>query len=126
MRRPCGQPRTIEVLNRALLRARVRPYYLFQGDPVAGTDHLRTPVEAGLAIMDHLRGRIGGLGIPTLVIDGPGGAGKIPIGPDYVVSRSDEAWQLRSWQHHPVEYVQPKERDCTCTYDDKYFGQGTA
>lgn len=120
-----SQPRTIEVLNRALLRARVRPYYLFQGDPVEGTDHLRTPVAAGIAIMDHLRGRMSGLGIPTLVIDGPGGAGKIPIGPNYVVSQSPDAWQLRNWQHKPVEYVEPKERDCRCSYDDVYFGDST-
>ena len=117
-----SQPRTIEVLNRALLRSRVRPYYLFQGDPVAGTDHLRTPVAAGIEIMDHLRGRMSGLGIPTLVIDGPGGAGKIPIGPNYVVSQTPDKWHLRNWQMLPVEYHEPKERDCTCSYDDKYFG----
>src|SRR6266496_2895923 len=54
----------IERLNRLLLRMRVKPYYLFQGDPVQGTDHLRTPVAAGIAIMEQLRGRITGMGIP--------------------------------------------------------------
>ena len=73
----------IERLNRLLLRMRVKPYYLFQGDPVQGTDHLRTPVGAGIEIMERLRGRITGMGIPQLVIDAPGGGGKIPIGPNY-------------------------------------------
>lgn len=117
-----SQPRTIEVLNRARPRARAR-IICFKGTRSRGRDHLRTPVAAGIAIMDHLRGRMSGLGIPTLVIDGPGGAGKIPIGPNYVVSQSPDAWQLRNWQHKPVEYeyVEPKERDCRCTYDDVYF-----
>jgi lysine 2,3-aminomutase len=117
-----SQPRTIEVLNRGLLRMRVRPYYLFQGDPVQGTDHLRTPVACGIEIMEHLRGRITGLGIPHLVIDAPGGGGKIPIGPDYLMSWGPERIKLRNWENKPVEYVEPRERDCACAYDEVYFG----
>ena len=107
----------IERLNRLLLKARVKPYYLFQGDPVTGTDHLRTPVSAGIEIMERLRGRISGMGIPHLVIDAPGGGGKIPIGPNYVMGWGPDRVTLRNWEHEVVTYVEPEERDCTCTYD---------
>jgi lysine 2,3-aminomutase len=116
-----SQPRTIEVLNRALLKMRVRPYYLFQGDPVSGTDHLRTPVGAGIEIMEHLRGRVTGLAIPHLVIDAPGGGGKIPIGPNYVTAWGAGKLTLRNWEHRAVTYVEPAERDCRCAYDEIYF-----
>jgi lysine 2,3-aminomutase len=116
-----SQPRTIEALNRALLTMRVRPYYLFQGDPVSGTDHLRTPVGCGVEIMEHLRGRLSGLGIPHLVIDAPGGGGKIPVGPNYVVAWGAERLTLRTWRHERVEYVEPAARDCRCSYDDVWF-----
>jgi lysine 2,3-aminomutase len=112
-----SEPRIIEALNRALLKMRVRPYYLFQGDPVAGTDHLRTPVSAGIRVLEHLRGRISGMGIPHLVIDAPGGGGKIPIGPSYVIAQDEAKWTLRNYEGKTVEYVEPAERDCTCTYD---------
>jgi lysine 2,3-aminomutase len=123
LRRVNSQPRTIEVLNRQLLKSRVRPYYLFQGDPVTGTDHLRTPVGAGIEIMEHLRGRITGMGIPHLVIDAPGGGGKIPIGPNYVLGFGANAVTLRNWEHQTVTYVEPEERDCACPYDEVYFGE---
>jgi lysine 2,3-aminomutase len=117
-----SQPRTIEMLNRALLRMRVKPYYLFQGDPVTGTDHLRTPVGAGIEIMEHLRGRLTGMGIPHLVIDAPGGGGKIPIGPNYLLGWQSDRVVLRNFEHKRVEYVEPAERDCTCSYDEVWFG----
>ena len=69
---------------RGLLRMRVRPYYLHHMDLVRGTDHFRTPLEAGIEIMDRLRGTLSGLAIPQYVIDLPGGRGKIPITPQYV------------------------------------------
>jgi lysine 2,3-aminomutase len=116
-----SQPRTIEVLNRALLKMRVKPYYLFQGDPVQGTDHLRTPVSAGIEILEHLRGRITGMGIPHLVIDAPGGGGKIPLLPNYLLAWGPDKLTLRNYQHQPVTYVEPQERDCTCAYDAVYF-----
>jgi lysine 2,3-aminomutase len=118
-----SQPRTIEVLNRQLLKSRVKPYYLFQGDPVEGTDHLRTPVGAGIEILEHLRGRITGMGIPQLVIDAPGGGGKIPIGPSYLLAWGVDQLTLRNYEHRTVTYVEPRERDCTCAYDRVYFGE---
>ena len=113
--------RTIEALFRALLRVRVRPYYLFQGDPVFGTDHLRTPVGCGVSIMEELRGRVTGMAIPHFVIDAPGGAGKLPVGPNYVLAWGAEKLKLRSWDGRVVEYVEPKERDCTVPYEDVWF-----
>ena len=113
-----SSPTVIEKLNRLLLKMRVKPYYLFQGDPVTGTDHLRTPVALGIAVMEHLRGRISGLGIPQLVIDAPGGGGKIPIGPNYVLGWGPDRVTLRNWQNKSVTYVEPEERDCRCSYDD--------
>lgn len=119
-----SQPRTIEVLNRALLTMRCKPYYLFQGDPVEGTDHLRTPVGTGLEILEHLRGRLTGMGIPHLVIDAPGGGGKIPLVPNYLLTWGARSLTLRTWRNETVEYVEPAERDCTCPYDDVYFAEG--
>ena len=84
---------------------------------MTGTDHLRTPVSCGIEIMDHLRGRITGMGIPHLVIDAPGGGGKIPIGPNYVLAWRPDGVMLRNWEHKTVRYVEPEERDCTCTYE---------
>jgi lysine 2,3-aminomutase len=112
-----SQPEIIERLNRALLKTRVKPYYLFQGDPVTGTDHLRTPVSCGIGIMEHLRGRITGMGIPHYVIDAPGGGGKIPIGPNYVMAWGPDRVQLRNFQNRVVTYIEPDEKDCTCSYD---------
>ena len=117
-----SQARTLEVLFRGLLRMRVRPYYLFQGDPVLGTDHLRTPVAAGIEIMNQLRGRVTGMAMPDLVVDAPGGGGKIPVGPNYVLSWGEREIRLRNYEDRVVTYVEPKERDCSCPYDEIYFG----
>ncbi|MEW6500288.1 MAG: KamA family radical SAM protein [Thermodesulfobacteriota bacterium] len=75
---------TIRDLMYGLLRMRVKPYYLFQGDMTRGTDHFRTPVETGLAIMQSLIGHCSGMAVPTFAVDAPGGGGKIPLLPDYV------------------------------------------
>lgn len=80
-----------------LLKIRVRPYYIYQCDPVKGTAHFRTPVSAGLQIIEKLRGHTTGYAVPTFVIDGPGGGGKIPLMPNYVVSVKDGVWTLRNY-----------------------------
>ena len=115
--------RVLRKLFTELLRARVRPYYLFQGDVAEGTGHLRTSVETGIALMQELRGHISGLAIPHLVIDTPGGMGKVSIGPDYVVERGPEHWMLRNYEGRTVRYPQPAESDPTCAYDEIYFGR---
>lgn len=123
LRRINSSARTLEALFRGLLRMRVKPYYLFQGDPVWGTDHLRTPVAAGIEIMDQLRGRVTGMAMPHLVIDAPGGGGKLPIGPNYVLAQGVDRWKLRNWEGKVVEYLDPAERDCACPYEEVYFGE---
>jgi lysine 2,3-aminomutase len=119
-----GVNSSVRVMRRLfteLLKVRVRPYYLFQGDVAAGTSHLRTSVETGIEIMQNLRGWISGLAIPHLVIDTPNGMGKVSIGPDYVVARGRDKWTLRNYEGQLVDYPQPSEIDATCPYDEVYF-----
>jgi lysine 2,3-aminomutase len=78
---------TLETLFRGLIRARVRPYYLLQADPVRGTSHLRTPLQRGIEIMEALQGRLTGIALPKLICDTPGGRGKVPLVPDYIIGR---------------------------------------
>jgi lysine 2,3-aminomutase len=78
----------LEALSRELLKARVRPYYLHQGDLATGTGHFRAPLEAAVELVGKLRGRLGGLGIPALIVDLPGGKGKIQLAPDPVAARA--------------------------------------
>jgi lysine 2,3-aminomutase len=91
-------------LMRALLRIKVRPYYLFHCDPVIGAGHFRTSVWKGLEIMEGLRGHMSGLGIPTYVVDSPHGGGKIPMMPNYLVSMSDDAVVLRNYEGMLIRY----------------------
>jgi lysine 2,3-aminomutase len=114
--------RVLRTLFTELLRCRVRPYYLFQGDVAEGTGHLRTSVETAIALMEQIRGHISGLAVPHLVIDTPGGMGKVSIGPDYVVERRPDRWVLRNYEGKTVEYPQPRLTDPTCAYDRVYFG----
>jgi lysine 2,3-aminomutase len=96
--------KTMRDLMRALLRIKVRPYYLFHCDPVTGAGHFRTSVWKGLEIMEGLRGHLSGLGIPTYVVDSPHGGGKIPLMPNYLVSASDDAVVLRNYEGMLVRY----------------------
>jgi lysine 2,3-aminomutase len=98
---------TLERLFRGLVRMRVRPYYLLQADPVRGTGHLRTPLATGLAIMEALQGRLTGIALPKLICDTPGGRGKVPLTPNYVVSRSAGQTTLRTFRGEHVDYVDP-------------------
>ncbi len=113
--------RCLRRLMRELLKMRVKPYYLFQGDVVVGTDHLRTPVEKAVELLGGMRGWMSGMAIPHLVIDAPGGGGKIPIGPQYLQEIGEETVVLRNYRGLRVEYPQPAERDCRVPYDEVYF-----
>jgi lysine 2,3-aminomutase len=113
--------RSLRRLMRELLKMRVKPYYLFQGDTVIGTDHLRTPVETAIELMDGLRGWMSGMAVPHLVLDAPGGGGKVPIGPSYLLSVDAEKAVVRNYRGVKIEYPQPLERDCRVPYDDVYF-----
>lgn len=99
---------TLAELFRGLVRLRVRPYYLLQADPVSGTGHLRTPLATGVALMEALQGRLSGIALPKLIVDTPGGLGKVPVGPDYVVSRGDGVTRFRSPRGVEVDYVDPE------------------
>jgi lysine 2,3-aminomutase len=83
-------------LSNALVRAGVKPYYLFQGDLAEGTGHFRLPLEEGMKLSDELRGRVSGLGMPVYALDLPGGGGKVPLCGDYILGRSPEGWRLRT------------------------------
>ncbi len=102
----------LETLFRGLIRARVRPYYLLQADPVLGTAHLRTPMARGVALMEALQGRLSGIALPRLICDTPGGRGKVPIGPDYVVARAEgppARTTLRTFRGEEVECIDPPD-----------------
>jgi lysine 2,3-aminomutase len=94
-------------LCRALLRIKVRPYYLFQCDQVQGTDHLRTPVEVGIKIIEGMRGHTSGLAVPTFVIDLPQGGGKVSLQPNYVLIHTEEELVLRNYQDRIFHYRNP-------------------
>lgn len=91
-----------------LLRIKVRPYYLFQCDEVQGTEHLRTPVEVGIKIIEGMRGHTSGLAVPSFVIDLPQGGGKVPMQPNYVVLQTSEELLIRNYQGRLFPYRNPK------------------
>lgn len=95
-------------LSHELLKIRVRPYYLFHGDEVQGTEHLRTPVETGIKIIEGMRGHTTGLGVPTFVVDVPGGGGKIPLQPNYVLSWTEDEMVLRNYAGRIFHYRNPR------------------
>jgi lysine 2,3-aminomutase len=98
---------TLETLFRGLVRWRVRPYYLLQADPVRGTGHLRTPIAVGERIMGELQGRLSGIALPKLIVDTPGGKGKVPHGPSWVVGRAPGRTTFRTFRGEEVDYVDP-------------------
>lgn len=89
---------TMKSLFQSLLRIRVRPYYLYQCDPVIGAAHFRTSVWKGVEIMESLRGHTTGLAVPTYVVDAPGGGGKIPLAPSYLISAAPGRVVLRNFE----------------------------
>jgi lysine 2,3-aminomutase len=144
LRRVNSTARTIAELNRRLLSWRVRPYYLHQGDLAEGTAHLRTPLAAGIGILEQLRGHVSGLAVPHLAVDLPGGAGKVTLQPGWLIGPGDRAvppavatgavatpgratghW-IRSWRGRPVFYPEPPEGDCACPYDEVFYGEPAA
>lgn len=92
-----------------LLMCRVRPYYLYQADLIEGTKHLRTGINKGLEIIEGLRGHTTGYGIPQYVVDGPGGGGKIPLNPEYVLEKNEKRVILRNYEGKKFIYPEPVE-----------------
>ena len=89
-----------------LLMCRVKPYYLYQCDLISGSAHLRAPVRKGLEVMDGLRGFTTGYGVPQYVIDAPGGGGKVPINPEYILSRNRDRVVIRNFEGKVFEYIE--------------------
>jgi len=98
------RPEVVKKLCHELLRIRVRPYYLYQCDPVRGTSHFRTPVAKGVEIIENLRGHTTGYAVPTFVIDAPGGGGKVPLMPNYVVGMEEGIITLRNYAGNSYQY----------------------
>jgi lysine 2,3-aminomutase len=98
---------TLKELFHGLLKLRVRPYYLYQCDPVVGTSHLRTSVAEGIELISQLRGHTSGYAVPTYVVDAPGGGGKVPIQAETVVGHAEGVWTLRNWQGKLYTYQDP-------------------
>ena len=101
---------TMKELVLGLVRARVRPYYLYACDLSEGLEHFRTDVRSGIKIIHDLTGYITGFAVPKFVIDAPGGGGKVPIGPEYVVSIDDEKVVMKNYEGKIYEYPQPKAK----------------
>jgi lysine 2,3-aminomutase len=96
----------MKALVQKLLMCRVKPYYIYQCDLISGSAHLRASVRKGLEIMEALRGHTTGYAVPQYVIDAPGGGGKVPINPDYVLSRNADRVVIRNFEGKVFEYVE--------------------
>lgn len=113
-------PNIMKRLVHELLKIRVRPYYLYQCDLSQGIGHFRTPVSVGLNIIENLRGHTTGFAVPTFVIDAPGGGGKVPVMPQYLLSMSETRVVVRNFEGTITTYTQPKNYNShnpqNCTY----------
>lgn len=110
-------PGVMKRLMQKLLAARVRPYYIYQCDQVAGAEHFRTSVEKGLEIIRALRGWTSGLAVPHFVIDAPGGGGKIPLLPEYVEAMDDDQVVLRNYAGKTYVYRQPHQDEAPVPFE---------
>ena len=115
LRKINSDPAVMKKLMHELLKMRVKPYYIYQCDLAEGIEHFRTPVSNGFKIMEYLRGHTSGIAVPTFVIDSPGGGGKIPIMPNYMLTHTDERVIVRNYRGMMSSYTNPRERDCHCS-----------
>ena len=112
-------PHIMRDLMHNLVKNRVRPYYIYQCDLSLGIGHFRTSVSAGIGIIEGLRGHTSGYAVPTFVVDAPGGGGKIPVMPQYIISQSPNKVILRNYEGVITTYSEPegqKKLECTCDY----------
>jgi len=110
-------PHVMKQLNQKLLTIRVMPYYLYQCDPSRGISHFRTSIGKGVQIMEALRGHTSGLAVPAFVVDLPGGGGKTPLMPNYLLARSDDRAVLRNYEGAITVYMEPHRWDGICGHD---------
>ncbi len=119
-------PQVMKRLVHELLMIRVKPYYIYQCDLSMGIRHFRTSVARGIEIIENLRGHTTGMAVPTFVVDAPGGGGKIPVMPNYLISMNDKKVVLRNYEGVITTYTQPDDYTpgrCDCQYctDEKYL-----
>ena len=109
---------TMKKLVHELVKMRVRPYYIYQCDLSMGLEHFRTPVGKGIEIIEGLRGHTSGFCVPTFVVDAPGGGGKTPVMPDYVISQTPRKVILRNFEGVITTYTEPEnyKESCQCEY----------
>jgi lysine 2,3-aminomutase len=107
-------PFVMRKLMQKLIKARVRPYYIYQADMVVGTEHFRTDVRKGLEIIKAIRGWTSGLAVPHFVIDAPGGGGKIPLLPEYVLKIKNNEVVMRNYRGRIYRYRQAAEKPIPC------------
>lgn len=107
-------PYIMRSLVQELLAIRIRPYYLYQCDLSQGIEHFRTPVSRGVEIIESLRGHTSGFAVPTFVVDAPGGGGKIPVNPQYLISQSPEKVILRNFEGVICSYDEPRDQSHEC------------
>ena len=105
-------------LMHELVKMRVRPYYIYQCDLSMGIEHFRTPVSKGIEIIEGLRGHTSGYAVPTFVVDAPGGGGKTPVMPQYVISQAPGKVVLRNFEGVITTYTEPTDykNECNCEY----------
>ncbi|MBN1282987.1 MAG: KamA family radical SAM protein [Proteobacteria bacterium] len=115
LRKINSDPKVMKKLLHELLKIRVKPYYIYQCDLAEGIEHFRTSVSKGFEIMEYLRGHTSGLALPTFVIDAPGGGGKIPAMPNYLLTLTDERAVVRNYRGLMSSYTNPRERDSSCS-----------
>lgn len=120
-------PYLMRRLVHELVKMRVRPYYLYQCDLSQGIEHFRTPVSKGIEIIEKLRGHTSGLAVPTFVVDAPGGGGKIPVGPQYMISQSESRVVLRNYEGVICTYEEPADWSPHegCEYCEAHTGEPT-
>jgi len=107
-------PVIMKKLVHELVKCRVRPYYLYQCDLSKGIEHFRTSVSTGLEIIEMLRGHTSGFAVPTFVVDAPGGGGKIPLQPNYLISQSNDKVILRNYEGVISVYQEPEDKTSRC------------
>ncbi|HNT98994.1 MAG TPA: hypothetical protein PKK31_12080, partial [Elusimicrobiales bacterium] len=107
-------PQTMKKLVHELLMARVKPYYIYQCDLSKGISHFRTTVSKGIEIVENLRGHTTGMAVPTFVVDAPGGGGKTPVMPNYLISMSEKRVVLRNYEGVITTYTEPSGYSAAC------------
>jgi len=115
LRKVNSDPAIMKRLSHELLKARALPYYIYQCDLAEGIEHFRTSVSKGMEIMEYLRGHTTGFAVPTFVIDAPGGGGKIPVMPNYLLTLTDENAVVRNYRGLMSSYANPKDRESSCS-----------